>query len=74
MACAAQIFPASCPRVRWIFTAEPRGAIGDRSGRFVCGFIDEYQTAVEEFLAYGSVLLRLAFETRGNASLTLGPL
>ena len=26
----------------------------------MCGFIDEYQSAVEEFLAYGSVLLRLA--------------
>ena len=46
-------FPADCPHVRRIFTA-----------RLEAG---EYRTAVEEFPAYGSVLLRLA-------NLTLGPL
>ena len=38
-------FPADCPHVRRIFTA---------------GISGEYRTAVEEFPAYSSVLLRLA--------------
>ena len=40
-------FPADCPHVRRIVTEGPGP--------------DEYRTAVEEFPAYGSVLLRLAF-------------
>ena len=51
---AARAFPADCPHDRWIFTA------GENA--------DEYQTVLEEFPAYGSVLLRLA------KFLTLGPL
>ncbi len=43
---AARVFPADCPHVRWIFTEEPK--------------LNEYQTVLEEFPAYGSVLLRLA--------------
>src|SRR5262249_40069973 len=39
---ADRVFPADCPHVRRIFTAE-RG-------------LDEYRAAVEEFPAYGSVL------------------
>jgi hypothetical protein len=49
-----RVFPADCPHVRWIFTADTR-------------VVNEYQAVFEEFPAYGSVLLRLAF-------LTLGPL
>ena len=46
-------FPADCPLVCWLFTADQR--------------VDEYQTVFEEFPAYGSVLLRLALfrETLG---------
>ena len=51
---AERAFPADRPRVRWIVT---EGASAD-----------EYQTVLEEFPAYGSVLLRLA------KFLTLGPL
>ena len=42
---AHQAFPADCPHVRRIFTAAFRG---------------EYRSVLEEFPAYGSVLLRLA--------------
>ncbi len=45
-------FPADCPHVRRIFTAISKLDLKTRD--------DEYRTAVEEFPAYGSVLLRLA--------------
>lgn len=49
---AVRVFPADCPRVRWIFTA----LAGARtSTRRLC----------EEFPAYSSVLLRLASLTLG---------
>ena len=37
------------------------------------GFIDEYQSAVEEFLAYGSVLLRLALVNLRTVQLVTRP-
>ena len=49
-------FPADCPRVSWIFTADPKA--------------DEYQTAFEDIPAYGSVLLRQRSHLRTVHSVT----
>jgi hypothetical protein len=57
-----QAFPADCPRVRWILTADVAHDFHrsyDRDCRHE-DIVNEYQTVFEEFPAYGSVLLRLA--------------